>query len=213
MVAFALVAQVVLVITGASVLVDDALAPPLGTRLLRFVSYFTIQSNVLVLVTTLPLVRRTTTDSRLWRIARLDALAGIAITGVVHWFLLRPLLHLEGWSYATDKLLHVAVPLLAVVGWLAFGPRRRTSASLVLPALVWPAAWLAYTLLSGAVTSWYPYPFLDVGVHGYPTVLLTSLGVAVALLVVLSALVWLDPRLDRSRSSARARGSDVASPS
>jgi len=196
-VTFALVLQLVLVVSGASVLVEDALAPPLGTRLLRFVSYFTVQSNILVMLTTWALVRRPAHDGRVWRIARLDAIAGITITGVVHWFFLRPLLHLEGWSWVADKLLHVAVPLLAVVGWLVFGPRLRTSWSLLLPALGWPVLWLAYTLAVGAVTDWYPYPFLDVTTKGYGTVLVNCAGIAVALVVVLAALIALDPRLRR----------------
>ena len=196
-VAFALVAQLVLVVTGASVLVDDAEPPGLATRLLRFVSYFTVQSNALVLATTWVLVSRPSYDGRLWRIARADAIAGIGVTGVVHWFFLRPILDLHGWAYATDKLLHVVVPLLAVAGWLMFGPRRRIGWATVLPALVWPAVWLAYTLVMGALTSWYPYPFLDVTKLGYGTVLVTSLGVAVSLVLVLSALVLLDSRLHR----------------
>ena len=196
-VGFALVAQLALVVSGASVLVDTVEPPGLAARLLRFVSYFTVQSNVLVLVTTWPLIARASYNGRLWRIARADALAGIAITGVVHWFFLRPLLDLHGWAFVTDKLLHVAVPLLAVVGWLVFGPRRRLGLATVLPALLWPTAWLVYTLVMGAITSWYPYPFLDVTVHGYGTVLVTSLAVAAALVVTLSALVLLDRPLRR----------------
>jgi len=191
-VAFALAAQLVLVVSGASVLVETTDPPGLATRVLRFVSYFTVQSNVLVLLTAWLLIRRPSYDGRLWRIARADAIAGITITGVVHWFFLRPLLDLHGWAYVTDKLLHVAVPLLAVVGWLLFGPRRRIEWSTLLPALAWPTAWLLYTLVMGAITSWYPYPFLDVTKHGYGSVLLASLGVAIALVVVLSALVLLD---------------------
>lgn len=196
-VSVALLLQLVLVVSGASVLVDESLAPPLGTRLLRFISYFTVQSNILVMATTLALVRRPQHDGRIWRIARLDAIAGITITGVVHWFFLRPILDLQGWSWVADKLLHLAVPLLAVLGWLLFGPRLRTTWSLLLPALGWPVLWLGYTLASGAITGWYPYPFLDVGTKGYAVVLLNCLGIAVALVVVLAALIAADPRLRR----------------
>ena len=205
-VAFALVVQLVLVVTGASVLVETTEPPGLATRVLRFVGYFTVQSNVLVLATTWALVRRPSYDGRLWRIARADAVAGITITGVVHWFFLRPLLDLHGWAFVTDKLLHVAVPMLAVVGWVLFGPRRRIGWPTLLPALVWPTAWLAYTLVMGAITSWYPYPFLDVTKHGYGSVLLTSLGVAAAFVVVLAALVL----LDRPLLGAGARSEDDA---
>lgn len=88
------------------------------------------------------------------------------VSGLVTWFWLRPLLELSGWSYATDKLLHVVVPIMAVLGWLAFGPRPRISLRVVLLAVIWPVAWLAYTLLLGAATGWYPYPFVDVDARG-----------------------------------------------
>ena len=126
---------------------------------------------------------------------RLDALVGIAVTGVVHWFLLRPLLDLSGASYVTDKLLHVAVPVLAVGGWLLFGPRPRLSPDLLLPALAWPVAYLAFTVVRGGVTGWYPYPFLDVGVRGGPAVLGASVGVAVLLVAVAGCLLAGERRL------------------
>ena len=38
---------------------------------------------------------------------------------------------LSEWSYLCDKLLRVVVPLLAVTGWLIFGPRPRVAARAV----------------------------------------------------------------------------------
>ena len=145
----------------------EANPPTLIERMIRLVGYFTIQANVLVAVTVFTLLRDPDRDGRVWRVVRVAAVVGIAITGIVHWFFLRPLLDLAGWSYLCDKLLHVVVPLLAVVGWLLFGPRPRvTPARAWLLALIWPAAWLAYTLVRGAVTGFYPYPFLNVQATG-----------------------------------------------
>ena len=186
--AFALVAQLVLTASGSATLVEVD-PPGLGERLFHLVSYFTILSNVLVLVTCAAAARDPRVDGPLWRVLRLDAVVAITITGVVHWFLLRPLLDLEGWSYAVDKLLHVVVPLLTVLGWVLFGPRRRVTRRVVLLALIYPFAWLFYTLVVGAVTGWYPYPFLDVGENGAVAVTVAALGIAV-FLFLLSALVW-----------------------
>lgn len=200
---FALVAQLVLVISGASVLVEED-PPSLGDRLLRYVSYFTIQSNVAVVLSVLPLVRRPGHDTPGWRVLRLDAIVGITITGVVHWFLLRPLLDLSGWSWATDRLLHLVVPFMAVTGWLVFGPRPRVTLRVVLLGLVWPVAWLGCTLVMGVVTGWYPYPFLDVPQQGAGPVAVACVGIAFALFVV-SALVWLaDRRLPHRREELAA---------
>ncbi|MDN5789819.1 MAG: Pr6Pr family membrane protein [Micrococcales bacterium] len=199
----ALTLQLWLVIDGRAILVDGS-APGVMERVRRFFSYFTIQSNLLVAATTFTLARDPAHDGRLWRVARLASVVGIAVTGVVHWFLLRPLLDLSGGPLLADKLLHVAVPLLTVVGWLVFGPRGRATRADVWWALVWPVLWLLATLTLGPLAGWYPYPFLDAAVLGLGTVLLTCLGVAV-LFVGLSLLaVTLDHRLRRTSSHPAA---------
>ncbi len=190
--AFGLVVQLLLVVRGDSVLVAES-PPGLAERLLRFVSYFTIQANTLVLLATLGLARNPQRDGQLWRVLRFDAVLGIAVTGIVHWFFLRPLLNLTGWSYAVDKLLHVVVPLLGVVGWLIFGPRPRVTRRVILLALIWPFAWLVVTLIMGGLRGWYPYPFLDIDQVGGGTVAIASLGIA-ALIFAGSALLWLGDR-------------------
>ncbi|MFC7489410.1 MULTISPECIES: Pr6Pr family membrane protein [unclassified Knoellia] len=195
----ALILQVVLVLKGGRVL-DESVGPvPLGTRLIRLVSYFTILSNLLVAITTTTLALGQAAYPRWWRVLRLNAVICIAVTGVVHFFLLRPLLDLSGADWAADKLLHMVVPLLAIIGWLAFGPRGRVDSSLLLPSLIFPIGWLVYTLVRGGVVDWYPYPFLDVGLHGYPSALLACAGVAVLLLALTWAAIRLDPRLPGER--------------
>ena len=181
--AFALVTQTVLVIGGAGVLVEDD-PPGRAERIVRLLGYFTIQSNLLVAASTVGLARDPQRDGRVWRVLRLAGLVGITVTGVVHWVLLRPLLDLTGWSALCDLLLHVVVPLLAVAGWLLFGPRPRVTLGALLWTVAWPVAWLAYTLVRGAFTGFYPYPFLDLGVRGGASVAVACLGVTGRILVV-----------------------------
>ena len=50
--------------------------------------------------------------------------------------------------------------------------------------LAWPVARLAWTLVVGAATGWYPYPFLDVGAEGAGSVAVTCLGVTVLFLAL-----------------------------
>ena len=119
----ALVLQTVLVLQGGRVL-DESEVPGLGIRLGRLVSYFTIQSNLLVAVTAWQLWRDPVRDGSWWRVVRVAAVAGITITGLVHFVLLRPLLDLEGADWFADKLLHMVVPLLAVVAWGLVGDRK-----------------------------------------------------------------------------------------
>lgn len=192
--AFALVLQLVLVIQGHRVL-DEHNRPDLSTRLVRFGSYLTIWSNALVAWSTLTLALGRDRDTRAWRALRTDAVVLILVAGVVHFFFLRPLLDLHGWDLVADRSLHVVVPALAVLGWLVLGPRDRIGRADLLPSLVVPVGWLAYTLVRGAVVSWYPYPFIDVGEHGYAVVLANCAGVAALMLVIAAAAVALDRRL------------------
>ncbi len=198
----ALVLQLVLVVRGDAILVDHD-PPNLAQRLVRFFAYFTIESNLLVLVTTAQLARDPTYDGPRWRVVRVAAVSGITVTGLVHWFLLRPLLHLDGADLVADKLLHLVVPILAVLGWLLFGPRPRIDWPVCLRAAVWPVGWLAVMLVSGAVTGWYPYPFLDHREHGWGHVVVVCVGIFVLFFALFAGL----REYDRRRAPAPITGS------
>jgi hypothetical protein len=191
---FAVVLQLVLVIQGHAVL-DDVEPPGLATRLVRFISYLTIWSNILVAVVAATLVADPFRDGRVWRALRMNAVVICFGGGVVHFFLLRPLLDLDGLDLLADRLLHVVVPLLALIGWLLFGPRKRISRSDLAPFLVVPVGWLVYTLARGAVVNWYPYPFIDVNEHGYAVVVVNCVLVSVLMLGLAVGALFLDRRL------------------
>src|SRR5262245_8348914 len=80
----ALLLQLVLVIDGGRVL-EEAHPPSMTLRLLRFFAYFTVESNIAVLASVVPLVRDPAYDGRGWRVLRTAAVTGIAVTGLVHW--------------------------------------------------------------------------------------------------------------------------------
>ncbi len=189
----ALVLQLVLIINGGRVL-DEQEMPGLGVRLARFVAYFTIQSNILVGVAAGLLARDPQRDGVGFRIVRLASVMGIAVTGLVHFVLLRPLLDLDGADYFADKLLHMAVPLLAVVGWAMFGPRPRVDLRSFWWVLAWPLAWLVEALVVGGATGWYPYPFLDHREDGWDHVVVASVGITVLFLVLFGIVGLVDRR-------------------
>jgi hypothetical protein len=162
-------------------------------RVWRFFSYFTTQANLLVAATSLSLAQSPGRDGAGWRVARLNALTGVTITGLVHWFLLHPLDDFSGLQWASDTLVHIIVPILVVLGWLVFGPRRRITTRVVLMGMIWPVAWLLYTLLVGRFTGWYPYFFLDLEQSGPGVVALYCVTILI-LLFVMSCLFWMGDR-------------------
>lgn len=191
----ALVLQLVLVVQCGQVL-DEVEQPGLGVRLARFAAYFTIQSNLIVAVTTALLARDPLRDGTLFRAARVAGVVGITVTGIVHFFLLRPLLDLDGLDWFSDKLLHMAVPVLAVVGFALFGPRPRVDWPDVRLAVAWPVAWAVETMVVGAVTGWFPYPFLDPDEDaGWPGVLLSLGGITAFVLALFALARYVDHRV------------------
>jgi hypothetical protein len=183
-----LLAQSVLVVAGGQTTMPE--------RILRPISYFTFQAEVLVLAWSAMQALRPERDSTVWRVVRLDTLIATVLTFVIYLLLLRPTLHLSGWDEAVHVCLHYLTPTLVVGGWLLFGPRQRIDLRAALLALAWPIGWFAWTLLHGALASFYPYPFVDVRSLGYSGVLLRA-GVALVALFGLAVTAWtLDRRLN-----------------
>lgn len=191
-----LVYQLILVIRGFKAVTDVA-APGVGTGIVRFFSYFTVESNMLVAWTALTLTLRPDIDGPLWRVLRMNTIIGITVTGLVAWFILRPLQNLQGAALLADRLLHIVSPAIAVIGWTLFGPRGRVTVRVLWLSLIFPIAWLAYTLVRGARVDWYPYPFIDVIQHGYATVIVNCVVLAVGFIVLSFLVLAADRGLSR----------------
>ncbi len=198
--AVALVLQLALIISGQNVL-DGATSPVSDLeRVRRYFCYFTIQSNFLVAVA-MVFILRDRTDGTVFRVLRLASLVGITVTGIVAAIALPPSPTYSTLNLICDRLLHIAVPVLTLVGWVAFGPRDRVRRSDVPLTLVWPVLWLVATLALGPVVEWYPYPFLDVGVLGTAQVLVNCVVIALVVVALAALALWADRRLPRNRAT------------
>jgi hypothetical protein len=188
---------------------------PMANRVLRVLSFFTIQSNILSGVTSAQLVRNPNRDGRIWRAVRLASLVGITVTGIVYSTVLAKIHEPHGWQEtSTNTVFHYIVPIMMVVSWLLFGPRPRIDRRTTALALLWPAAWVGYILVYGAITNWYPYPFLDVITHGYGRVIANAAAVVAVLFLVTTVYRLGDQRLpttegasQKSRAPAQPTGS------
>ncbi len=212
LVAVAIVVQLWIAIRVSATPPGHAVGTLAGTstanRAVRVLSFFTIQSNILSGVTSAQLARNANRDGRIWRAARLASLFGITVTGVVYTTVLAKVHEPHGWrETSTNMAFHYIVPIMMVLGWLLFGPRRRIDGRTVARAGVWPLVWISYILIYGRVTKWYPYPFLDVSTHGYGRVIVNGAAVLAVLLVVTSLYWFGDRRLD---ATGHASGASAA---
>lgn len=171
----------------------------LGTRLVRLFSYFTIESNLIVLAVAVTLALRLRCDGPLWRVVHLDALLGIVITGLVYDIVLARQVHLTGPALWAGIGFHYFSPWAMLLGWVALGPRPRIGWRTVAYAFIWPVLWIVYTFAHGAASKWYPYPFLNASKLGFGAALINTIGVVVIAAVLAVAFRLLD-RLPDLRS-------------
>lgn len=182
--------------------------PSATVRVLNVPAYFTQLSNVIVGITSGILAWRPgRTRSTVFRIWRLTGLVAIAITGLIYNTLLAGLVPLNTFGHVANIIEHMIVPVIAVVAWLVFGPRGQTSWPIAAAALIFPIAWVTFTLIRGAVIDWYPYPFLDPTKHGYGRVAINTLAIA-CLFIALSAAATAADRALTARTKAPQRQSD-----
>ncbi len=160
---------------------------PVLTTVINYFSYFTILTNILVMVCCFSLVSRRNAflHNLFSRPTMLTATCVyITVVGLVYNIILRPLGSPQGWSKVADEMLHLIIPIYFVIFWILFVPKSSLTWRDVLPWLIYPLVYCFYTLLRGAAMGWYPYPFINAADLGYRTTIINSVGVSVAFLVV-----------------------------
>jgi uncharacterized membrane protein len=200
LIVLALVVQVIIAVQAPgsppSHGVGQVAGAALITRLIRIISFFTIESNILSAIVSAQLARNPNRDGPVWRVVRLATLFGITVTGIVYSTVLARMHEPHGWEQTfTNTVFHYIVPIAMVLGWLAFGPRPRITGRVIGWSLVWPLLYMGYTLAHGAASKWYPYPFTDVTTHGYGRVIVNALLVTVVFGVVGALFALGDRRL------------------
>lgn len=183
-------------------LFDAGGSQSMAGRLADFSAYFTVWSNVLVMVVFAVLAVRPARDGRVLRVLLFDALLMILVSGIVYNAILAPAIPpREGLDLVATTLQHTIVPLLALGAWLIVGPRGWLRRGLILPALVIPIVWVVVTLVRGAIVDAYPYGFLNVVDLGYVLSLVNVLVILAIGVALCAGLIGLD-RLARRWSRA-----------
>ena len=160
---------------------------------IQILSFFTIQSNLLagVCLWALLLPQSNTLYNFF---SRGYVIAGIClyiiIVGLVYNIILRSLWHPTGLFMLADELLHSVNPLLFVIYWLFFTQKTKLKWTQAVNWLLFPFIYLLYTLIRGAVTLFYPYPFVDVVKLGYGRVLINSVILLIVFLVLGLLLIF-----------------------
>ena len=151
----------------------------------RFFNSFTVISNTFAVVMLTLLAFRPDRDRTQGFAAFRGAVTVyMSVTGLVYALILAPGAADAGLTEPwVDWSLYVVGPIAVALDWLLDAPRVRLPPISPATWLVFPAAYLVYTLVRGPIAEWYPYPILDPDeVDGYR-------GVALWSLVILAVIV------------------------
>ncbi|NRD26945.1 Pr6Pr family membrane protein [Frigoribacterium sp. VKM Ac-2836] len=176
----------------------------------NFFSYFTNLGNLFaVVVFVVGGVRtlRRRPGSRAWDTVRLISVVDMIFVGLVFNLLLTEVA--GGVLPWVNVVVHMVMPVAVLVDWIVLPVGRRLPWSAAAVGLVVPVVYSVYTLVRGAITAFYPYPFFDPeALGGYGPVAVYMVVLLVALVVLSIALVGLARlagRFWKQRPSPRAR--------
>jgi hypothetical protein len=147
----------------------------------NFFGYFTIQSNIITMVAFLAsayfILRRKTQPT--WVVfLRAIATTIIVLVGLVYNTLLAGASLAGSFDLAwSSDILHILIPIYALVDWLFFADRTKLPYSKLWLVLIYPIVWLVVILIRGATDGWVPYPFLDPAT-GYGSVTIYCIAIS-----------------------------------
>lgn len=175
---------------------------------LNFLSFFTILTNVLVMLAMLlPVVAGGTGAGRAMASPGVRAAVTMyaVVVGLVYHFLLHATWAPQGWSYVVNILLHYVMPIAMLIDWLVFVSRGQLTWRDPARWLLFPLAYGGWTLTHGLAVDWWPYWFVNVTELGLARAGAYFAGLLVFFLIVGLVVVTIDRALgrgDRTPASA-----------
>ena len=189
---FALILQFVLLMNNTTSGIST------GGRIVNFFSYFTILSNIAVMLVACAAAAGQPGFFAQARVRGAVALY-IGVTGSIYFFILRHLWQPQGAQWWADTGLHYAVPLAYWAWWLTCVPHGTLRWRDVAGWLLFPLGYVVWVFLRGAWVGEYPYPFIDVAQLDWARVGVNALGVMGVFVVLGLVVVGLDHLLGRRR--------------
>lgn len=169
----------------------------------RFFSYFTILSNIMVLLCCFFSLSLSKSRIGLF-FSRPQTMTAVTlyilIVGLIYNGILRFLSQPQGLMRLVDELLHVVTPLGFFLFWWFFVDKIQVRWSHIGYWLIFPLLYFFYTLYHGSLSGFYPYPFINVAALGMNKVLLNSLVVTLIFLFLGLLLIAIGKWQSKRRS-------------
>lgn len=151
----------------------------------RFFSYFTVQTNILAaLVLTAFAIKTGPEEWLVHPFVRSAVATYIVMVGIIYNTVLRPLEPLQNVMSFTNIVMHYVMPVAYLLFWLTCVRKAGLRWYDPLLWLIYPLFYLGFVLARGKISGFYPYPFIDAKTLGYAGVTANTAG----LLVVCAAI-------------------------
>lgn len=188
---FSIITQFILMLQNRTTSITESI--------LRFFSFFTILTNILVAIY---FTSKALNFHNRWfeRIGFLTSLTVyISVVGLVYQIVLRSLWEPKGLQMAVDELLHSIIPTLVVLYWFMENQAKQVSFGSLYQWLFYPSAYLIWILARGYFSGFYPYFFLDISTLGWQKVGLYVSAILFLFLMLSFGFVALGKRLKTER--------------
>lgn len=159
------------------VLLLEARMTSLMEAILRFFTFFTILTNILVaIVFTALWLKPKNIFSFFTLFNTMSATAVyVFVVGFVYNTVLRFIWEPQGLQRIVDEMLHLIIPIVFITYWMYNIKSNTIQWKSIFNWLMYPMLYLVVILIRGHFADYYPYPFVNVLELGYSKVILNSL--------------------------------------
>ncbi|HTI58215.1 Pr6Pr family membrane protein [Mucilaginibacter sp.] len=189
-------------VTAQFVLMIENRMAPVAETIIRFFSFFTILTNILVagyftLLSFKPAI-----------VHKPGILTAVTVyifmVGSVYQFVLRATWKPEGLQLIVDELLHTVIPVLVIIFWTMYENKKAVTFGQIPKWVIYPVAYLVYILIRGSVSNFYPYPFVNVSEIGITKTLLNSAALVLVFFMIATLFVTAGRYFSKKRQEGAA---------
>jgi len=189
---FSIVGQFVLTIENRQVAIFETI--------IRFFSFFTILTNLLVALyftSRIPIFKKVSIRQMTNKGTITALTVFILVVGLVYQLVLRQTWHPTGFQRIVDELLHSVMPVFVLLYWLSFADIADIKFNILKNWLWFPGLYFVYILIRGLFSDFYPYPFINALEIGYVQVIFYCLIVSGVFLAILGILLFVGRKIKK----------------
>lgn len=176
---FTVILQLVLIIINRQASIVETL--------IRYFTFFTILSNILVaFVFTAEWLQSNLLKFFTKSNTQVAVAVYIFVVGFVYNTILRFIWQPKGWDKVADELLHLVIPIVYILFWYFKFSKQTINYKSIFGWLLFPMIYIIVVMIRGYFSNYYPYPFLNVSDLGIKKVLYNSTYMTLFFVIVSS---------------------------